>query len=605
MTESMQQPRSSEFIDYKLQQNLNEGVFANIDFFSGVGASGWALSFSDPSLQIQLQAKLNGIVIGTGRTATERPDVAALAKVEGHFGFQITWHFGKLAAAIKTYKDEEQPPIQIFTHLDTRPILSPKLPTAGEIRKWLRCEGFFALGLEPFSAAWLRAVSELPPARDTGASPKIKGFLEASMYSELTAQTIVVGWVVGPPEAVVWLEDNKGTIYPLDNSHQFFRQDVFDSIAKVMGGHVTAHGFIAIIETSSNPELFKLRSLTESGVHTLGENTPGALPSDPASAARWLFAISSPLSEFSQRAQSIDIHVLDALIGAHNDAITDLPVKLNNLGTKTENPRVSMIIPLYGRTDFVEHQLIEFSRDPWLLKHAELIYVLDDPTLVENFNLQAHNLHRLYKIPFQWVWGSANRGFSGANNLGAQIAKGEFLLFMNSDVFPEAPDWLQPLVDTLNNDATVGAVGPRLVFADGGIQHAGMTFVRREEIGAWINHHPNMGLDPAYDPYRETTQVPAITGACILIRRQDFDLVEGWDTGYLIGDFEDSDLCLKLRSIGFGIAYNPRVQLTHLERQSFKLLGQDEFRSRVTLYNAARHQAKWSPLIESSAVLFQ
>jgi GT2 family glycosyltransferase len=145
----------------------------------------------------------------------------------------------------------------------------------------------------------------------------------------------------------------------------------------------------------------------------------------------------------------------------------------------------------------------------------------------------------------------------------------------------------------------IGAVGPRLVFGNGSIQHAGMDFQQRDELGIWVNHHPNMGLDPSLDPHTKLTLVPAVTGACLTLRRSDFDRVGGWDTGYLIGDFEDSDLCLKLRAQGQHVAYLPTVQLTHLERQSFKLLGDDEFRTRVVVYNAVRHQNRWRALIES------
>jgi GT2 family glycosyltransferase len=91
--------------------------------------------------------------------------------------------------------------------------------------------------------------------------------------------------------------------------------------------------------------------------------------------------------------------------------------------------------------------------------------------------------------------------------------------------------------------------------------------------------------------------MPAVTGACLAMRRAQFDEVGGWDTGYLIGDFEDSDLCLKLRSAGWDIAYEPAVQLVHLARQSFKMLGEDDYRTRVVIHNAVRHQSRWESLL--------
>ena len=59
-----------------------------------------------------------------------------------------------------------------------------------------------------------------------------------------------------------------------------------------------------------------------------------------------------------------------------------------------------------------------------------------------------------------------------------------------------------------------------------------------------------------------------------------------------------ADLCLKLRANGLRVAYVPGVQLTHLERQSFKLLGQDDFRQKVVIYNAVRHQSRWASALK-------
>ena len=120
-----------------------------------------------------------------------------------------------------------------------------------------------------------------------------------------------------------------------------------------------------------------------------------------------------------------------------------------------------------------------------------------------------------------------------------------------------------------------------------------MEFIRHEELGIWVNHHPNKGLDPILDDRNGLVEVAAVTGACLAIRRKDFDRVGGWDTGYLIGDFEDSDLCLKIRKEGMKVGYLPDIQLTHLERQSFTQIGDDDFRTRVVIYNAVRNQERW------------
>ena len=174
-------------------------------------------------------------------------------------------------------------------------------------------------------------------------------------------------------------------------------------------------------------------------------------------------------------------------------------------------------------------------------------------------------------------------------------------MFLNSDAFPTKPGWVEELKSVLNDNPDCGVVSPRLLFADGSIQHAGMEFVYRHELSIWTNHHPNMGIDPSLDPNTKPTVVPAVTGACMLIAKELFDNVRGWDRGYLIGDFEDSDLCFKIREQGKDCVYVPNVELTHLERQSFNLTGAPDFRTKVVIYNACRHQNKWSSLINPTA----
>lgn len=431
-------------------------------------------------------------------------------------------------------------------------------------------------------------------------APQPLGFIEVAAAATTTTDAIVVGWALHAEETAVWIEDEEGFPFSLQWAFRVFRQDVHDAHASSHSYTSSKAGFMVHVNGGKPGSRLKLMAQMDGEPIVLSEVECSSLPTDPVAASRWLFGIHTPMGQLHQRFPLVDIPILDGLKEYQQQAQAELPVQVRQLGQPIKQPLASIIIPLYGRTDFVEHQLIEFSRDQWLAQHAEIIYVIDDPRLVEEFSAQAELLYRLYRLPFRWVWGSTNRGFSGANNLGVQHAYSEYLVFLNSDAFPQQPGWLQQLLDVLADHPEIGAVGPRLVFADGSIQHCGMEFSRREELGIWINHHPRMGLDPKLDPLHDLTIVPAVTGACLAVSRINFERIGGWDTSYLIGDFEDSDFCLKLRRAGLHVAYLPTVQLTHLERQSFKLLGQDDFRTRVVIYNAVRHQTRWLDLIKAS-----
>ena len=452
-----------------------------------------------------------------------------------------------------------------------------------------------AHGFMPFSKEWHRALD----VAVNDAADAACGYLEMAASVQGTTHAVLCGWVATEPGAVAWVEDDAGDAYPMDGACWRERLDVMRAVGSFMGVAALRSGFVLHLQTRKPTSRLRLKALTHRGVHQLGEIACTPLPADPVAVSRWLFGIEAPGDGLTQRFNQVSQPLLSELIARSRAVWPELPVVTRDLGKLPSKPVVSVIVPLYARFDFVENQMVEWARDPWIREHAELIYVLDDPAIAPSFRVHAEELAKLYSVPFRWVWGNANRGFSGANNLGAAHAHGEYLLFLNSDVFPQQPGWLQQVVDALAARPDIGVIAPRLVFAEGGIQHAGMRFERLHEHDVWINHHPCMGLDPSLDPHKGLTVVQAVTGACMLLRRADFDRVGGWDTGYLIGDFEDSDLCLKLRDGGQQVAYLPQVQLTHLERQSMTALGSDEYRIRVTLWNALRHQSRWQSLIET------
>jgi GT2 family glycosyltransferase len=253
-------------------------------------------------------------------------------------------------------------------------------------------------------------------------------------------------------------------------------------------------------------------------------------------------------------------------------------------------PRTSIIVPLYGRCDFMRHQLAHFADDDEV-RQSDLIYVVDDPSLVEETLSLAARYQWLFDVPFRVVWYGRNLGFAGANNAGAQLARADKLLLLNSDVIPQQPGWLGTLETALDELPEAGAVGPLLQFGDGSIQHAGMHPRRDPQLpGFLLNTHPGMGLqwegsDAAYEQ-------PLLTAACLILRTEDYADYGGFDEGYVIGDFEDSDLCLGLRTRGKRLYVVPEARLWHLERQSQTLGNVAGVRQLVTLFNGWRYQQK-------------
>lgn len=273
------------------------------------------------------------------------------------------------------------------------------------------------------------------------------------------------------------------------------------------------------------------------------------------------------------------------------------------VGDTVPKPKVSVIVPLYRRIDFIRFQVANFSNDPDFVGEsaiAELIYVLDDPPLETELRALCRLVHLTYKISLRIVILSRNTGYSHANNAGARIARGDYLLLLNSDVLPKRTGWLSDLVGTYRDIPDCGALGCRLLFEDGSIQHAGMAFVQCDDLvhGTWLNAHRFKGYPANFDTAKGTVEVPAVTGACLLVKKSLYDKIGGLDEGYVVGDYEDSDFCLKLRERGFMSWYTPDVELYHLERQSIDANpALYKGTSLITLYNMWKHAKRWGSTI--------
>lgn len=266
---------------------------------------------------------------------------------------------------------------------------------------------------------------------------------------------------------------------------------------------------------------------------------------------------------------------------------------VEQLGDAPEAPEISIVVPLYERVDLLQHQLAQFAADRQL-RRADLIYVLDSPEFVDALMVDAVHLHELYRVPFRVAKLSRNGGFAVANNRGASLARGRLLLLLNSDVVPAAPGWLERLTDFYDSAPNVGALGPKLLFEDGSLQHAGLYFRRAAPWAAWENAHFFKGLHGDLPAANVARPVPAVTAACLMIRLDLYRELGGLRSSFIQGDYEDSDLCLRLREAGYDNWYLPEVELYHLEGSSYATAA----RHANARYNTWLHTCLWGERIE-------
>lgn len=272
---------------------------------------------------------------------------------------------------------------------------------------------------------------------------------------------------------------------------------------------------------------------------------------------------------------------------------------VDTYGQPPTDPALSIVVPLYKRLDFIEHQLLQFSRDPDFAT-VELIYVLDSTDQRTELERQARELFGLYRFPFRVVNLTSGAGFAGANKLGIEVAAGPRLLLLNSDVIPDRPGWLGEMGAFYDATENIGALGPKLLYEDDTLQHAGLYFHRAAGSEVWENVHCFKGLHRSFPAANVARPVPAVTAACMMVDRGLYEEVGGLPLHYVQGDYEDSELCLRFARAGRENWYLPAVELYHLEGQSYV----PGVRRMPSEYNMWLHSSIWGDSIETAMAGF-
>lgn len=149
--------------------------------------------------------------------------------------------------------------------------------------------------------------------------------------------------------------------------------------------------------------------------------------------------------------------------------------------------------------------------------------------------------------------------YSRACNIGARAATGNLLLFLNNDTEILEPGWLEEMARWAERPGC-GAVGAKLLYPNGAIQHAGVVV----GMGHLFSGAHEMYAGSYFGSPNWYRPLSAVTGACMLVPRAAFEQVGGFDEGFEIA-FGDVDLCLRLRAAGFSVVYTPHARLRHHE----------------------------------------
>lgn len=245
----------------------------------------------------------------------------------------------------------------------------------------------------------------------------------------------------------------------------------------------------------------------------------------------------------------------------------ELKVPVQQLDWLDEGPSVDIIIPTFNQAKILKVCLDSIRRLTTYRNYRIMVVDngSDNQEAISYFaRVQTEGGVRIERIPND----SNGFSFSRINNLAVERSEAELLLFLNNDTEVIEPDWLSRMVGYLSLPG-VGAVGARLLYPNGTIQHAGVVLGMG---GGFIPDHAFCRLPkemPGYFFLPGTAhEVSAVTGACMLTRREYFLRVGGFDQNDFSISLNDVDLCMKLAMEGLRTLYVPGAELIHHESLS-------------------------------------
>jgi GT2 family glycosyltransferase len=243
-------------------------------------------------------------------------------------------------------------------------------------------------------------------------------------------------------------------------------------------------------------------------------------------------------------------------------------------------PLVSIVIPTNGQVREIRYEPVVLANncvrsivEQSTYENYEIVVVVDESTPHNVFGeLKEIGGDRVRLVPFDRPF-----SFSAKINVGAVRSEGEHLLMLNDDIEVATPNWIERMV-MYSSLPEVGAVGGRLLWEDGRLQHVGVGF------HAGLPGHPSRGFPGDFGGYANGFLIArnclAVTGACLMTRRKLFEEVGGLSS-VLPVNYNDIDYCLKLHTSGRRIVYDPDLVMYHFESSSRQMDVEDWEKERL------------------------
>lgn len=200
-------------------------------------------------------------------------------------------------------------------------------------------------------------------------------------------------------------------------------------------------------------------------------------------------------------------------------------------------------------------------------------------------------------IPVTVLHNNSNIGCSPARNQAIVAAKGKYLIFADNDISPRTRSWMTDMRSVLNSDPAIGMTGPKMVYPwqPHPIQCAGVGISKRGHV-CFLGRGKSID-NPEFNQQRE---VQSLISACLMIPAALIESYGGFDEAFHPVQFEDFDLCYRLREAGYKAVYTPDVEMYHFE--SVTTQGTPTVRNQaIVIRNGLLFQRRWKHMFVNEA----